>query len=175
MRPAPRKFSTEQALYNAALRALMRRAHSSFQMRTYLEQRADEPAVAGRVLARLKREKLIDDSRYALEFARSHAHSRRQGPHRIARELRARGIADRHVEAAVTSTFAEVDEAAVVRKLIERRMHSRKGPLDQRKTASLYRMLLRAGFESELIYREIRTARQHEADETSDAVLYEEQ
>jgi len=175
MRPAPRKFSTEEALYGAALRALMRRAHSSFQMRTYLHQRAEQPEAARRVLARLKREKLIDDSRYALEFARSRAHSRRQGPHRIARELRARGIADRHVEAAVTSVFEEVDEAALVRKLIERRMRTRKGPLDQRKTASLYRTLLRAGFDSQLIRREIRTARQDEADEISDAVPHEEQ
>jgi hypothetical protein len=44
-----------------------------------------------------------------------------------------------------------------VRKAIERRTRSR-GPLDARKTASLYRTLLRAGFDPSVIRRELRAA-----------------
>jgi len=169
MRSAPRKFSSEDALYKAALRALMRRAHSSFQMRTYLKERSEDPDLARKVLARLKSERLIDDSRFALEFARSRAHSRRQGPHRIARELRARGLPDRDIDAAVQQIFAHVDEAAVIRKMIERRMRSRSGPFGERERASLYRMLLRSGFDSELIRRELRsTARSLKEAESSE-------
>src|SRR5580700_474685 len=73
MRQAPRKLSSDEALYTAALRAHMRRAHSTFEMRLYLERRAEEPAAAKRILARLKHEKMIDDERYALEFARARA------------------------------------------------------------------------------------------------------
>jgi regulatory protein len=158
MRSVPRKLSGEEALYAAALRALARRAHSTFEMRTYLETRSQEAQSAVRVLARLKQEKLLDDARYALDFARLHAHSRRQGPHRIARELRRRGVPDRHIEAAVDHIFAELDQATLLRKVIERRMRHATGLLDPRRIASLYRTLLRAGFDSGLIHRELRAA-----------------
>jgi regulatory protein len=156
---APAKTANEQTLYAAALGALARRAYSVFEMRGYLERRASEPAAAKRVLARLRQEKLLDDARYALEFARYRAQTRRQGRYRIARELRARGVPDGHIEAALAQIGAESDETAVVRKIIERRMRSLRGPFDERRTASLYRTLLRAGFESEVIRRELTAAR----------------
>ena len=157
MRSEPRKSNDEAELYAAALRALMRRAHSTFELRTHLERRAIEPAMVPHVMARLKQEKLIDDARYALDFARSRASGRRQGGRRIARELRKRGVPDRHINAAIAQVFTDVDEAAMVRKAIERRTRSR-GPLDARKTASLYRTLLRAGFDPGVIRRELRAA-----------------
>ena len=167
MRP-PVKISSEQALYAAALGALARRAYSVFEMRGYLERRAAETAAARRVLARLRQEKLLDDARYALDFARHRAQARRQGRHRITRELRVRGVPDPHIEAAVAQVFAETDEAILVRKVIERRMQSLRGPFDSRKAASLYRSLLRSGFDSELIRRELRTATRGEAAERSE-------
>jgi regulatory protein len=155
----PAKLANEAALYTAALNALARRAHSVFEMRGYLERRAGDMAVAKRVLARLRQEKLLDDARYALEFARHRARVRRQGRYRIARELRARGVADAHIEAALAQLATETDETTVVRKVIERRLRSLRGPFDERKAASLYRTLLRAGFESEGIRRELTAAR----------------
>jgi len=174
MRSAPRKIADDQALYTAALRALMRRAHSTFEMRTYLERRAEDTAAVRRILARLKQEKFIDDARYALEFARARARLRRQGRHRIARELRSRGVPDQHIEAALMETFAETDEGALVRKVIERRLRAARGPLDQRKTASLYGTLLRAGFDSDLIRRELRAAAKVAADDLPDTGVAEE-
>jgi len=181
MRAVPRKFSSDEALYTAALRALVRRAHSVYEMRLYLENRTDEPDAAKRVLARLKQEKMVDDARFASEFARSHANLRRQGPHRIARELRQRGVPDRHIEAAVAQAFTETDETVLVRKVIERRLRAtraaeetrREKPdegldpfavqfaakkLADKKLASLYRTLMRAGFDAAVIRREVANA-----------------
>jgi regulatory protein len=160
MRSAPREISDEGELYNAALRALMRRAYSVHEMNSYLERRSGQPALARRLVSRLKGEKLIDDARYALEFARQHARLRRQGRHRITRELRTRGVPDRHIESAIAQTFAETDEALLAQKLIERKLRNlrRSAPIEQRQTASLYRMLLRAGFDSELIRRQLRVS-----------------
>jgi regulatory protein len=167
MRSQPRKTSSEAELYAAALRALMRRAHSTFELRIYLERRALDSSVekegVRHVLARLKQENLIDDARYALDFARSRASGRRQGGRRIAMELRKRGVPDRHIDAAIAQVFADLDEAAIVRKVIERRRRSVRGPFDQRpfdknKMASLYRTLLRAGFDPGVIRRELATA-----------------
>lgn len=156
MRRSAKKLATEEALYAAALRALMRRAHSVYEMRQALERRAEDKELARRVLQRLKNEKLLDDGRYARQFARVHAESRRQGRYRIARELRARGVPDRHIEAAMEEAFAETDEGALVRQRIERKLKLLRGPLDDRRMASLYRTLLRAGFSSDVIRRELR-------------------
>ena len=158
MRHAPREISDEAELYTAAMRALMRRAYSVHEMNAYLERRSGQPEMARRLVSRLKSEKLIDDARYALEFARLHARSRRQGRHRITRELRTRGVPDRHIESALAQTFAETDEALLVQKLIERKLRNLRGPLEPRHTASLYRMLMRAGFDSELIRRQMRVS-----------------
>jgi regulatory protein len=180
MRSDPRKVSSDADLYAAALRALMRRAHSTFELRTYLERRAVESEAVRRVLSRLKQEKLLDDSRYALEFARVHATSRRQGAHRIVQELRKRGVPDRSIDDAIAQVFADIDEAAIVRKVIERRTRSARGrldanPLDARKTASLYRALygalLRAGFDGSIIRRELNTIARNSEREVPESAL----
>lgn len=168
MRP-PAKLASEPGLYAAALGALARRGHSVFEMRCYLERRAGDSAAAKRVLARLRQEELLDDARFALEFARYRAKSRRQGRYRIARELRTRGVPDRHIEAAVEQVFSETDEALLVRKVIERRLRTLRGPFDNRGVASLYRTLLRSGFDSDLIRRELRSATCGGADEAPES------
>lgn len=157
-RSSPRKVSTEQELYASALRALMRRAHSIHKMREYLGRRAENKTHIDLVIARLRGQNYLDDARYALDYARQHANSRRQGRFRIARELRARGVPDHHIEAALEAVFAETDEAASVRSRLQRHLAHLHGPLDQRKLASLHRSLLRAGFSSDVIRTELRLA-----------------
>ncbi len=155
-RSSPRKLDTEQELYASAVRALLRRAHSIHEMREYLGRRADEKELVSAVIARLREQRYLDDARYALDFARAHAQSRRQGRFRITRELRARGVPDQHIEAALDAVFAETDEAALVRARLQRRLAHTHGPLDRRKLASLYGSLLRAGFSADTIRAEIR-------------------
>jgi regulatory protein len=155
---SPAKITSEQELHAAALGALARRAHSVFEMRTYLERRAADPEVARTVLARLRERRLLDDVRYAMEFARNRVRTRGQGRYRIARELRTRGVSDQNIEAALAETFAETDEALLVRKAIERKMRLLRGPFDERRAASLYRSLLRGGFDANLIRRELTPA-----------------
>jgi regulatory protein len=125
-------------------------------MKEYLERRAEDKDVVPIVIARLREHQYLDDARYALEYARHHAQSRRQGRFRITRELRGRGVPDRHIEAALESVFAETDEAASVRARLKRQLSHVRGALAQNKIASLYRSLLRAGFSSDVIRAELR-------------------
>ena len=157
-RNSPRKYSTEQEIYAVALRALMRRAHSIHEMKKYLEARSEDAELVKPVIARLRESRYLDDSRYAHDFACTHAKLRRQGRFRIMRELRTRGVPDAHIEAALDSVFAETDEASLVRTRLQRRLAHSRGPLDQRKIASLYGSLLRAGFSSDVIRAELRIA-----------------
>lgn len=154
-----RKLANGDDLHAAALRALMRRAYSIHEMREYLERRAGNEGDVNPVIARLREQNYLNDERYALDFARQHAQSRRQGRFRIMRELRARGVPDRHIESATASIFAETDEAALLRARLERLFARR--PLDQRTVASAYRSLLRAGFSADLIRAELRARNQN--------------
>ncbi len=167
MRP-PRKLESETDLYEAAIRALMRRAHSVHEMKKALERRAESKAMVKNVLERLKRQGMIDDSRYAKQFTRQRVQIRRQGRFRIARDLRARGVPDRHIEEALAEASSAAEEALLVRKRIERKLKFLRGEIDGRKIASLYRSLLRAGFPSDIIRREIRAMTREEVPETTD-------
>lgn len=136
----------------------MRRAHSIHEMREYLERRADDKDLVSPVIARLRELKYLDDTRYATDYVRQHAQVRHQGKFRIARELRGRGVPDRYIEAALDAVFAETDEAELVRARLKRRLASIRGPLDERKKATLYRNLLAAGFSADVIRAELRLA-----------------
>lgn len=156
MRSSPRKISDEADLYTAAINGLARRAYSVYEMRTYLERRAEDKEAVKKIVAQLQERKYLDDARYARQFVRLRAEVRRQGAFRIARDLRARGVPDRYVEAALKDRAAEADETALVRARLSRRLKAMRGPLDEKRKASLYRSLLRAGFSTETIRRELR-------------------
>ena len=155
MRSSPRKLSSETELYTAAINSLARRAYSVFEMRTYLERRAEDKDTVRQVLDRLKDLNYLDDARYARQFVRLHTDLRKRGAFRITRDLRARGVPDRHIEAALAERPPESSESSLVRERLTRRMKMLRGPLDERRVASLYRSLLRAGFSADTIRREL--------------------
>src|SRR6202047_4907779 len=159
----PRTIDSEPALYDAAIKILMRRAHSVSEMKKALIRRTADEDLIQKVLARLKQNGLVDDARYAKQFAQQRTEIRHQGKYCVARELRARGVPDRHIETAVAEAAANSDEAAMVRQRIDRKLRLFRGPgtnklIDDRKIASLSRTLLRAGFSSDTIRRELKRA-----------------
>ncbi len=178
MFPKPRQIESETALYDAAIKILMRRAHSVHEMKKALERRCEDASLVKNVMARLKQNGYIDDARYASQFARQRTESRKQGKFRVARELRARGVPDRHIEAALEEVSKTNDEAAIVRQRIGRKLRSlhssgsersghlqvgRQGAnLDDKKLASLYRSLLRSGFSADVVRRELRAVTREE-------------
>src|ERR1700730_8669561 len=134
-----RQVETESELYEAAVRALMRRAYSVYEMKQMLGRRTGDDHLLKTVMDRLKRTKMIDDERFAKQFVRQRTEIRRQGRFRIARDLRARGVLDRHIEAALAEAAKETDEAAVVRQRLDRKLRSLRGKIDERKMTSIYR------------------------------------
>jgi regulatory protein len=163
--PKPRQLDSESALYDAAIKILMRRAHSVSEMKKALIRRTADEDLIQKVIARLKQNGYIDDARYASQFARHRTEGRKQGKFRVARDLRARGVPDRHIEAALEEAAKSTDEAAVVRQRIERKLRSFRGEIDDRKLASLYRSLLRAGFSADVIRHQLRSFTREELPE----------
>jgi regulatory protein len=165
----PRQLETESELYDVALRALMRRAHSVQEMKKKLERRSNNKLLVQVVMARLRENGQINDERYAKQFARQRTEGRKQGKFRVARDLRSRGVADVHIEAALAEAAEQTDETAIVRLRIQRKLRSFRGEISDKKLASLYSSLLRAGFPSDIIRREIRSITREEVPETSQA------
>jgi regulatory protein len=160
-RSRPRKLDTEQELYDVALRALMRRAHSVHEMKKKLSQRSDNELLVRVVMARLQENGQLNDERFAQQFTRNHTQSRKEGKFRIQRELRARGISDPLIQSALDEAEAQTDPAAIVRERIARKLKPCRGPrgekpIDDKKIASIYGSLLRAGFPSDLIRKELK-------------------
>jgi len=155
--PRPRQLDSEPALYDAAIKILMRRAHSVHEMKKALIRRTVDEDLIQKVIARLKQNGYIDDARYAKQFARQRTEGRKQGKFRISRDLRARGVPDRHIEAALEEAAQNTDEAAVVRQRIQRKLRASRGEIDDRKLASLYRSLLRSGFSADVIRRQLKS------------------
>jgi regulatory protein len=155
MRSSPRKSLDDAELYIAAINGLARRAYSVHEMRVYLERRAENKDAVKHIVEQLKERNYLDDARYARQFVRVRAELRKQGAFRVARDLRARGVPDRHIEAALAERAAGSDEGAVVRARLVRRIKTLRGPLDERRKASIYRSLLRAGFSADTIRREL--------------------
>jgi len=143
-------------VYDAAINILMRRAHSVHEMKKALARRCEDDKIVRGVVERLKRENLLDDARYAKQFTRLRTESRKQGEFRIARDLRARGIPDRHIETAIKDAVAAgSDPGAIIRQRVERKLRLFRGEITERKLASLYRSLIGAGFPSDLIRKEL--------------------
>lgn len=155
-RSRPRKLDTEDELYDVALRALMRRAHSVQEMKQKLARCSDNELLVRVVMARLKENGQLDDERFAQQFTRNRTQSRKQGKFRIARELRSRGISDRHINSALEGSATQTEQGEMVRQRIERKLKSYRGEIDDKKIASIYGSLLRAGFPSDLIRAELK-------------------
>jgi regulatory protein len=136
-----------EAAHRAALRALARRAHARFDLRRRLLQKQHPPAAVDGALDRLASAGLLDDARFAADYAAAKAY-RGRGPARLIRDLCALGIDRRVAEQAVQASLADegIDPTRAVRALAEKRARQLAGlPAPVRKRR-LVAFLARRGF-----------------------------
>lgn len=145
MVPPPRSPSA----YQVALRLLARRELSTTQLRDRLARRELPPGEIDTAIARLTRERAVDDARTALTYARRAAEVKLRGRSRARREIEALGIDPETAARAVAAVFDEIDEASVLERAIGKRL---RGPIgDPAHFRRLYQALLRQGFPAEQI------------------------
>jgi regulatory protein len=97
---AEAKTRDPEAARMAAVALLARRDFASGELRQKLEAQGYAAAVVTAVVADLMSERALDDSRYAENYVAYHS-DRGQGPLRIAADLRALGVAEALIEAAL--------------------------------------------------------------------------
>ena len=136
-----------EAAHRAGLRALARRAHARHDLRRRLLQKQHPPHAVDEALARLEATGLLDDARFAIDYAAAKAR-RGRGPARLIGDLLAQGVERRVAENAVrTSLAAEgIDPAEAVRALAERRAKQLAGLPQPVRKRRLVAFLLRRGF-----------------------------
>jgi regulatory protein len=147
--------------YVTALRLLARRELSEAQVRTRLARREFESGEIDAAVARLQRERALDDRRTALACARTEAHVKRHGRLRAVRAVEALGIERELARTAVAEVFREVDEDAVIRQVLERRLRHGASLDDPATLRRMQRYLLAQGFDAGAIHVALREHGDH--------------
>lgn len=136
-----------------AYRALGVRDRTESELRALLERRRVDPAAIDEAVAELAGAGYIDDARYARRFAEDKRELARWGSERIERDLRRRGVADEHVQAALDAQ-GRAGELELALELLRARFAG--GLADDRVRDRAWRLLVRRGFEPELAYDAVR-------------------
>ena len=144
------------SLYETAVRALSRGARSSGEIRQLLAKKKASKPDMDAVLKRLRENGYLDDARFARSFVAARLEDRLQGKARVRRDLAARRVRPDLIQQAVEQTYKEVDEGELLRQYIRRKLRFAHPPEKPSAVATLYRRLLRAGFRSDTIVRELK-------------------
>jgi regulatory protein len=130
----------------AAVALLARRDFPSGELRERLDARGFEPEATAAALAGLAAEGALNDERYAYNYVAYHA-GRGRGPIRIAADLRARGLPQALIDAALESGPDWGAQAAAARV----RRFGRRAPAGWREKARQARFLQYRGFSADHI------------------------
>ena len=163
---SPREpIRTETELYERALKLLMQKSRSRWELRRLLANRCDEDRWIEAVLDKCVARRYLDDVKYAVHLARYHAERKRQGRRRIILELKSRGIDPAIARQSVEEVFLSIDEKELLRQAVQKKLQQASGPWNPKKSKKLYDQLVRAGFNTDLIIRELRRLRMTISDE----------
>jgi regulatory protein len=140
-----------------ALRMLARRPYSMGEMRRTLERKFGVGRPVAAAIARLRELGLLDDKKFAEQYASSLARNRSFGRRRVERELKAKLVDYRYIEPALDQAFEETSERAVLEQALDKKLRHLRLPLSRSKVYALCRSLLRLGFRSDDIMKVVRS------------------
>ena len=142
-----RELADVEAAERAALRALARRAHARLDLQRRLVKKQHPPAAVEAALERLTIRGLLDDQRFAEQYAALRA-TRGRGPARLLRDLQAQGVERCMAEHAVRRALEEegIDPGLEARAVAAKRARQLAGlPVPVRKRR-LLAFLVRRGY-----------------------------
>lgn len=145
----------EQLARDTVYRLLASRARSNAELREALLRKEVPDDVADDTLRKFEEAGLIDDAAFAVEWVRSRQRSRGLGRKALAYELRRKGVADQHVEAALSDVDEEL-EVERARELVQRKLRGMTNADATAKTRRLVGMLARKGYSEGMAFRVVR-------------------
>jgi len=143
-------MSPEEAYTYAA--ALCNKAeYCRFEILTKLRNKGLESSDASTVLQKLEEQRLVDDHRYAMAFARQKFRNQLWGRRKIDIELRRKHIAADTISDAL-GQISDRDYASVLRTIIAKKAKSYPRPLDRSARTAIARYAISRGFEPSLVF-----------------------
>jgi regulatory protein len=151
---AKRKLS-EVELYDYAVASLARKMRTVAELKRLLRARAsndnDGTLAVEAVIEKLKQQKYLNDSRYAAAYSQYRQSNEKFGRRRVVADLKAKGVHGEVIERAVNAVYEEINEEKLARHFLHRKRLQR--PKNERESARVFRMLVRAGFPISTIFK----------------------
>lgn len=145
-----------EKLYEDVVRALARRARSTGEVRLLLQKKGASRDRVEQIVARLRENGYLNDARFAGYFVSSRLVNDLYGRARVRKDLLARQVSPEIAGEAIGRAYEDVDEAALLREYLRRKVRLPRAPQKPVAVVSLCRRLLRAGFASATIVQELK-------------------
>ena len=120
-------------------------------MRTRVEKDDTGEAKMDAVIARLKEHRYLNDTRYAADYTRLRQENEKFGKRRIQQDLIQRGVHSDIIAKTLDAAYEGLPEEVQIRRFLERKRVRQ--PQDDKQTARVLRMLVRAGFSTGGIFK----------------------
>src|SRR5712692_159668 len=151
----PRKLDNESDLYQYAVGALGRRMRTVAELKRLLRRRVEEETEIGQtlvelVIRRLKDQGYLSDAKYAAAYSAFRRDNEKFGRRRVVTDLKAKGVHGEVIDAAMETTFGEVNDEKQAREYLRRKRLQK--PKDKKQAARIFRQLSRAGFTGKIIF-----------------------
>jgi regulatory protein len=154
--------------WQAAVKMLAVRARSGHEVREALRRRGYPPDEIAAAIARLAAARYLDDAEFARTWMATRARRGAAAPVRLARELRAKGVAEEDIAAALRALQGEWDSAAAAAEAARRKLKTLQGLTPEAARRRLAAHLERRGFDRETVLatcrRQVPHARGHDGE-----------
>lgn len=138
-----------------ALRYLSYRDRSFHEVSAHLAQKGVSPKAIRETLDRLAESGLLNDERFARNWARSRISVKKLGPIRLRRELLAKGVEDSIVQSALGELYSERDPKDLARTCARKKISALTGVEPEQRKRRLVQYLQRKGFSPETVYQTV--------------------
>lgn len=155
-RRGPQPIADENALYEYAVAALLRRMRTVAELKRLLRKRLEpgeaSAAMLERVVERLKARQYLSDTRYAASYSMQRKDGRRLGARRVAQDLLHKGVPPDVVSQEIAAAYKDTDEETQARAFLARKRIARPDARDDKAQARVCRQLARAGFSARVAF-----------------------
>jgi len=150
------KIYDEAMLYQYAVGALGRKMRTVAELKRLMREKVRHQEEEGQllvevVIAKLKEQKYLNDTNYAESYSRFRRENEKFGRMRVVQDLKAKGVHGEIIEKTVGVAYQDVNEEQLAREYLQRKRIAK--PATQKDAAKVFRVLVRAGFTSRVIFR----------------------
>lgn len=153
------KIYDEASLYEYAVGALSRKMRTVAEIKRLMRERvrtqANGAELIESVVERLKQQHYLNDTQYATSYSQYRQENEKFGRMRVVQDLKAKGVHSDVIDKTVAAAYSGVNEEKLAREFLRKKRA--KKPKDQKESARLFRMLVRAGFSSRSIIKVLKS------------------